>query len=372
MLLLHLVPLLLLRLSVPLLLLRLRPRHLRADTGLLLLPAYPLSLNLLLARVDRPLLLDRLHRRRRDAAFGGDGAGCERLCRLPVILGKELLAILSRFLPKLDLRGHGRGTLLMQYGKLTWVGMRLQASVSTVVGDASHVVHHHIPLINVVDVRNVHMIDGAVVVEVIAIPIAPAVAQAGVAIPVVDAAIEADVAGPEAVMEAVPIALVPPVARSPERAGIGCRDPCPGNPEVSLRGIVPVAGGPEIIGLRSGRLIVDRKRRRRLVRLFDCVVTRSHSGVIPWLAPVGVLWLCRLLLWILLLRVLLLRVLLGALLRRVGLLLAQDANIRGANDRGGGRISQRSQIGVRRIDAVRIVVDDRRLVRLRRTAVATG
>src|SRR5208283_174173 len=98
-------------------------------------------------------------------------------------------------------------------------------------------------------------------------PVAAVVAVPYVSIAVVHAAIEADVQPPVAVVEAVEPAVEAPVARSPQRALIRRRNPVARNPVVSLRPPRPVSRRPQIVGIRRGRLVVLRQRRRRIAGL---------------------------------------------------------------------------------------------------------
>jgi len=98
--------------------------------------------------------------------------------------------------------------------------------------------------------------DGAVIEEVVAVPIAAEVADADVAEAVVDATVEADVEAPVAVVKAVVAAVVAPVGGSPKRAVVGRRAPDSGDPVVAGVGVAPVAGGPDVVGIGSGGLVV--------------------------------------------------------------------------------------------------------------------
>jgi len=119
----------------------------------------------------------------------------------------------------------------------------------------------------VVDVGDVAADVGyvAVVVEVIAVPVATEVADADVAEAVINTTVEADVRAPIAVVEAVVAAVVAPVGRCPKRAVVRGWAPCAGNPVVAAVAPAPVAGGPDVVGLGSGRLIVVRERWGRLI-----------------------------------------------------------------------------------------------------------
>jgi hypothetical protein len=62
---------------------------------------------------------------------------------------------------------------------------------------------------------DVHVVDGAVVAEVAAVPVSALIAEAGIAEAVVDATIESDVPSPIATVEAIAATRVSPIAGRP-------------------------------------------------------------------------------------------------------------------------------------------------------------
>jgi hypothetical protein len=137
---------------------------------------------------------------------------------------------------------------------------------------AAVITHSHVSdvrysvVVNVVDDGGVHVIDAAIVVELIAAPIAAFVAAAHVAETIVHSAIEADVRAPVAVIPVIAVARVAPVRRSPKRTNIGRDNPDAGNPIVSGLRVAPIAGRPQVIWAGSGWLAVFRQRGRRFGR----------------------------------------------------------------------------------------------------------
>ena len=131
------------------------------------------------------------------------------------------------------------------------------------------VVHDRVVIhVVVVDGGCVDVGDGAVVHEVVVVPVATVIAVAVIAVAVRNAAIVADVRTPVALVEAEDAAEDSPKSRCPERAGIGRRDPDAGDPIVAAGlGIAPVARGPLIAGFRAGGLLIFRQRRGRLLGL---------------------------------------------------------------------------------------------------------
>lgn len=209
--------------------------------------------------------------------------GSDDQCGTFFVFAEELLPILGRLLVKLDLCGLGRRVSLVHRGKFIGGGSRLDAAASTVIADTvidDCVVDRHVMDVGVVNIRHIDAIDGAVVVEIVAVPIAATVAGAGVAIAIVNTSIEADVQTPEAAMKAIPVAIVPPVAGCPEGAIEGWRGPRSGDPEVASRHIAPVAGCPEIVRLRAGRLLIEKQRWWRFRSLLGGVLGVLINGLI--------------------------------------------------------------------------------------------
>jgi hypothetical protein len=102
--------------------------------------------------------------------------------------------------------------------------------------------------------------DGAVVEEVVTAPLATIEADAAVAEAVVDAAVVADVRAPVAFVPTVVAAFKTPVAGGPEIAGLRCEDPGAGDPEVASVAVGPVAGCPDIAVAGDCGLNLDGKR----------------------------------------------------------------------------------------------------------------
>ncbi len=167
--------------------------------------------------------------------------------------------------------------------------------MTTVVGDTvdGGVVHDDRAVVDVGDPRGVDVVDGAVVVEVMALPVATVVAAAGVAVAVVDATVEADVRAPEAAMQDVAAAEEAPVGGGPKSAVEGGGAPCAGNPVVADGSVSPVAGGPEIVGGGGFGLLVDGEWWRRRGGFFDgllagvYLIVRRRGVVVVVLVIVG-------------------------------------------------------------------------------------
>ncbi len=186
----------------------------------------------------------------------------------------ELLAVLRGGLRKLALLGELRCVHLAAGGELGLIRAGVDAATAAVIADA---VEGLLPVAAVavddgaivVVAAATYVGDGAVVVEVIAVPVAAEEADADVAEAVVDAAVVADVGSPVAGEEAVPVIDVAPVGRGPESAIVGRRAPCAGNPVVATGAPCPVAGGPDVVGVGSGWLVVLGEGRWWLIGLVD-------------------------------------------------------------------------------------------------------
>lgn len=84
------------------------------------------------------------------------------------------------------------------------------------------------------DVVGVHVVDSAVVVEAVSIPIAALVTGAGIAISIINAAVVANVSAPIAVVVTIAVTAISPPSGSPQIARFRRAGPCSGNPVVTL------------------------------------------------------------------------------------------------------------------------------------------
>jgi len=163
----------------------------------------------------------------REARLGGDGPGSGDHGWPASVHVVELLTVLLRFSLMLDLGGHGRDSGAahgFDFGRPRPVS---DAASASVVGDTGVVVDDDGSVVDVGD-AGANAVGGAVVIEIIAVPVAAVVADAGVAEAVVDAAVKADVGTPVAVVEAPAFVVPAPVAGGPESAVVGWSAPCAG------------------------------------------------------------------------------------------------------------------------------------------------
>lgn len=222
-----------------------------------------------------------------NASIRGDGPGSRDHCRTTFVLVEELLTILRGFALVLKLSGHGRRALTAQGCEFGWSWPYVQSASAPVIRDAIVVVNNNCAVIDIRDAGDIDAVDGAVVVEVISVPIAAVIAVTGVAESIVDTAVEADVQAPEAAMKAVAAAVEAPVTGGPERTVVGRGAPSSGNPVVAAGTPAPVAGGPEIIGLGSLRLLVDGERWWRRIGIFGGLVGFGQQVVVVLVALFG-------------------------------------------------------------------------------------
>jgi hypothetical protein len=187
----------------------------------------------------------RLHSRNR-TSDRCDGAGRCDEGGTALVYVVELLAVLCGLALVLNLRGHGRNAGAAIGCDLGRLRAYVDAATATVVGDAvdGRVVHDDRAVVDVRDPRDVDVVDGAVVVKVMTLPVATVIAATGIAIAVVNSAVEADVRTPEAAMQNVAATEEAPVGGSPKSTVEGRSAPCTGNPVVADGCICPVAGGP--------------------------------------------------------------------------------------------------------------------------------
>jgi hypothetical protein len=110
----------------------------------------------------------------------------------------------------------------------------------------------------------VHVYRRCVVSEDASAPLTAGKAASTIAVTIVHAPVEANLCPPIALIENIDATISPaPITRCPEIAGLWSRDPGARDPIVVANAIPgPIAGRPHIVGLRAGRLNVDRKRRR--------------------------------------------------------------------------------------------------------------
>src|SRR5208283_3381184 len=117
-------------------------------------------------------------------------------------------------------------------------------------------------VVNVVNVDDVDIGDGAVIEEMSAIPTAANEANAEISKAVINAAVEADVRAPETFVEKKHAAIPTPPRRSPQVTDLGSKDPGAGHPVIIAAVPGPVAGRPDIAVAGANGLLVNGQCRR--------------------------------------------------------------------------------------------------------------
>ncbi len=181
----------------------------------------------------------------------------------------ELLAVLRGFALVLDLRSHGWRARTAEGCNLRWLWSHSKTASPSVVRDASVVIHDDGAVVDVGDVDDVNAVDCAVVVEVISVPVAAVVAEAGIAEAVVNTAIETDVQAPVAAEEAPAVMIPAPIAWGPEGSIVRWSAPCTGNPIIAGRRPVPIAWRPEVVRCGGFGLLIFGERWRRLIGILN-------------------------------------------------------------------------------------------------------
>src|SRR5580658_7647458 len=143
---------------------------------------------------------------------------------------------------------------------------RRDPSIASVVANAiDRGVIDHGRVVNIVHVRDIHVVDGTVVEELSTSPFATLIAIAEVAKSVVDSTVESNVRTPIADVEKECRATPTPPSRSPQESRLRRHHPRTRHPIITIRTVSPVTGCPEITGGRTGWLLVHRQRRRTKV-----------------------------------------------------------------------------------------------------------
>jgi hypothetical protein len=197
------------------------------------------------------------------AAMEIAGARSRRDFRAAVIFGSQEAAVAaSTFKMTVLFRGHGNMALVFGEAFLA-VGLGMNSSRPAVEADmVVDVLIDDGLVVDVVNHGDVDVCDGAVVKVISAAPVAAHETYARVSETIVNAAVEADVRSPITAMPNIDTIGKSPVPRSPEKSWFGSEHPRAGNPEVTIRAVSPVAGGPNVAGSGTNRLSIDRQGRR--------------------------------------------------------------------------------------------------------------
>src|ERR1700732_1117132 len=139
---------------------------------------------------------------------------------------------------------------------------RSDPTVAPVIADAVHrgIVDHR-GVVNVVNVGDVHVVHGAVVVKLSALPTSALIALTKVSVAVTHSSVETYLLTPVAIIEDISAAAPTPIGWSPEQTGFRSHHPCTRYPVVVIVGVSPVPRGPEITIAGTKGLLVSGKFR---------------------------------------------------------------------------------------------------------------
>ena len=212
------------------------------------------------------------NRSNRRTRMRGDDAGTAQLRRvrgrrnggMTLIVVERQRWIFRRNLHVLGLLPRRRHVMLAGGGNLLWCRLRCctaGAAIETHVGD---VVDDDGLIVDVADLHVRDVVDGTVIEESAATPIAAFVALAGIAVAVRYAAVEADFRGPIAFVKGIDAVVPAPVSRRPQQRRLWRQYPRPRHPVIASVVIPgPIARRPDVARCRDRRLVVSWQWRRR-------------------------------------------------------------------------------------------------------------
>src|SRR5215469_7215781 len=131
----------------------------------------------------------------------------------------------------------------------------------------AHMIHcrgvvDHRRVVRVVNVGNIHVVYGLIVIKSLAAPISSLIADARIPKAINHATVEADCWPPKTDLPYVAAAIPRPVAWGPHQIWFRRLHPGPWHPVIAIRTVRPVARGPDISIIGTNRLVVDRENRR--------------------------------------------------------------------------------------------------------------
>src|SRR5215469_2317306 len=183
--------------------------------------------------------------------------------RASVVGAGTRLRIVASLLHVLHLGTYGRGVPFVNCSFFLGTGARFNATAAAVIADARiAVIVDDGGVVGVVNDVHIHVVDGAVVIEMIVLPAAAFIAVAEVSVAVVNSAVEADVRPPVAFMKNETASAPAPPRRSPEVARARSEHPGSGNPVIVVAVPGPIARRPDVVVARADGLVVYRQFRR--------------------------------------------------------------------------------------------------------------
>ena len=159
----------------------------------------------------------------------------------------------------------------------------VDAAISAVVTDAINgpIVVYDRGVVGVVNLGDVDVVHGTVVVEAIAVPASTFITVAKISIAVVDAAVKANLRTPVAFVKEEGISAPAPISWRPEIADFRRLHPCAGHPVIIAVLVIPrpIPRRPEVAFGRAYGLFVHRERRwRKSHRNADTHLRKRRPG----------------------------------------------------------------------------------------------
>jgi hypothetical protein len=182
-------------------------------------------------------------------------------CGPPAVHGRQHRVVGAGSVHMLGLRRRRPRVLLVRRCLFRRAGAGVSSAVAAVIAHPVGRVVDNGLVVNVVNVRHVHVIYRSVVLEGSVIPISAFIAGTAIAVAVVDAAIKADMRTPVAFIPGIGIAAPAPITGSPEQARFGSHHPRTRHPVVAFIPVSPVARRPQVTIGGGHRLLVYRQRR---------------------------------------------------------------------------------------------------------------
>ena len=233
------------------------------------------------------VMASRRNRGNRRTRMRGDDAGTTQLRRvcgrrnggMALIVVERQRRIFRSHLHVLRLLRRRQHALLVDSGNLLRRRLRRRAAGAAIIAHVGRVADGDRLVIDVGDRHVRDVVNGAVIEEIAAAPIAALVAGAGIAEAIRHAPIEADLWAPIAFVKSIDAVVPTPIAGRPQQPPLRRQYPRPRHPVIA--GVVipcPIAGRPHIAGRRYRRLIVDRQWRRRDIDSYAEAVLSISRG----------------------------------------------------------------------------------------------
>ena len=178
-----------------------------------------------------------------------------------VVRGEQRF-VLAGFVRLRPLRRHWRSVCLVGVTDLLGCGVSLYSALSAIESNVV-VVHDDRLVIDICDIRDVHVCDGAVIEKMTLAPFAAGETLAAVSEAIVDSAVETNGGSPIAFVKSVDSVIPAPIAGSPKQAGLGRFYPGAGDPVIAVIVVPgPVAGRPDKAFAGANGLFINWQRGR--------------------------------------------------------------------------------------------------------------